>query len=135
VKEPGEVDSFTLHADAEVGITQPLKFIYGPHVGGKEKSHYMVLHAGSKYSIYKKYKSDLGYVSSNYTQSELRQFDLIAEYFYTGPDKKMKKLKSNSSDVIKEFKGVKDLSGIAAPEAFSANTDEAFKRMFEYLER
>ncbi len=135
VKEPGEVDSFTLHANIEIGITEPLPFVYGPHIGSKEKAYYMVVYAGSKFSIYKKYKSDLGFVSSNYIQSELRQFDLELEYFYRNAEGKLKKIKPNTSVVNKEFKGIKDLTGVITDDAFMLNPDKTFKKAFEYLNR
>jgi hypothetical protein len=134
-KEPGEVDSFFLLANKDAGIDAPLKFIYGSHIGSKEKSFYQEVYKGKQYSVYKKYKSELAYVSENYIQPDLRRFDLVAEYFYTGPDKKLKKIKQGTANVVKEFKDVKDLKNVVADDAFSMNTDGAFKRMFEYLDK
>jgi hypothetical protein len=133
VKEPGDIDSFILHANPELLIHTPAKFIYGPHLGSKEKVYFQEIYAGPKYSVYKKYKSDLGIVSDNYIQSELRQFDLLVEYVYTDSEKKMKKIKPNAFAVTKEFKKVKDLSGLITDEIFAANTEEAFRKTFEYL--
>jgi hypothetical protein len=135
VKEPGEVDSFILHTEKDAGILSPVKFVYGAHIGSKEKAYYQEVYAGQQYSVFKKYKSELGYVSSNYTQSDLRQFDLVAEYYYIGPDKKLKKIKSGTSAVVKEFKGVKDLSGHLSADAFTLNADEAFRQTFQYLDK
>jgi len=132
-KEPGEVDSFFLLADKDNGIEVPLKFIYGSHIGSKEKSYYQEVYAGTNYSVYKKYRSELGYVSDNYVQSELRQFDLVAEYFYTGADKKLKKIKPGTANVVKEFKDVKDLKNVLPDDAFSINTDGSFEKVFAYL--
>lgn len=133
VKETRKVDSFVLHSNTELGIVSSLRFIYGQHIGSKEKSYYQKIYAGSKFSVYKKYKSELGYVSSNYIQSELRQFDLGLEFFYIGPDKKMKKIKPNLSIVLKEFKNIKDLSAVITDDAFTTNPDDAFKKVFESL--
>ncbi len=135
VKEPGEVDSFILHSNAEMGISSPVKFVYGPLIGSKENSYFQEVFAGSKFSIYKKYRSELGYVSSNYIQPDLRQFDLVAEYFYSGTDKKLKKIKAGTANVVKEFKGVNNLSGLIADDAFAINTDGAFRKVFEYLNK
>ncbi|HEV7781637.1 MAG TPA: hypothetical protein VGO58_10235 [Chitinophagaceae bacterium] len=132
-KVPGEVDSFVLHADKEAGIENPVKFIYGSHIGSKDKAYYQEVYSGKNYSIYKKYTSELGYVSSSYSQSDLRQFDLVAEYFYAGSDKKLKKIKAGTANVVKEFKGVKDLSGLIADDAFTLNADEAFRKVFDYI--
>lgn len=134
IKEPGDIDSFIIQRNVEFGIANPMKFVYGSLLGSSEKCYYQELYAGKKLSIYKKYKSELGYVSTNYVQSELRQFDLQFEYYYTDTEKKgAKKIKANSGNVIKEFKSVKDLSGIATNEAFAASPDDAFKTIFEYL--
>lgn len=134
VKEPGEVDSFFILPGTELGIINPLKFIYGPFIGSNEKSYYQEVYAGKRFSIYKKYKSDLGYVSSNYVQSELRQFDLEFEYYYNDAEKKsLKKIKPNASNVVKEFKSIKDLSSVATNDAFTASPDDAFVKSFEYL--
>ncbi len=135
VKEPGEVDSFVILPNIELGILTPLKFVHGKHIGSKENAYYEEIYSGDKYSIYKKYKSELGYVSTNYIQSELRQFDLGLDYYYNSPDKQMKKLKANSSTVIKEFKNVKDLSLVINEEIFTINAEEAFRKTFEYLNK
>lgn len=134
VKEPGDIDSFIIQSNIGMGIVTPLKFIYGSHIGSNEKTYFQELYAGEKYSIYKRYKSELGIVSTNYVQSELRQFDLNYGYYYTDNGKKsMKKIKANASNVIKEFKSIKDLSSVATNEAFSANPDAAFIKSFDYL--
>jgi hypothetical protein len=135
IKEPGDLDSFILHADPDMEITSNQKFVYGDLIGAKDKSYYEEIYAGPQYSIYKKYKSELGYVSDNYATSDLRQFDLNAEFYYTGPDKKPKKIKANSYNVIKEFKGVKDLSQVINDDIFVANAEQAFRKTFEYLNR
>lgn len=134
MKIPGEVDSFVIKPNLEIGILAPLKFVYGSVIGSSDKGYFQEVYAGSKYSIYKKYKSDLGYVSSNYIQSELRQFDLLFDYYYSDNEKKsVKKIKPNGSNVIKEFKGVKDLSVVVNFDDFSSQPDAAFKKVFEYL--
>ncbi len=134
IKEPGEADSFFIQPNLEIGLLTPLKFIYGSAIGSSEKAFFQELFAGNRFSIYKKYKSELGIVSSNYIQSELRQFDLSFDYYYTDTEKKtVKKIKANNSNVIKEFKSVKDLSGIVGNDAFSMAPDDAFRKIFEYL--
>jgi len=77
IKEPGTVDSFIINENISLGILSPLKFVYGATIGSNDKYYFQELFAGKKYNLYKRYKSDLGYVSTNYIQSELRQFDLL----------------------------------------------------------
>lgn len=131
VREPGTVDSFTIHSNTELGISKNLRFVYGAVLGSKDKFYYQEVFVGKKYSVYKRYKSDLGYVGTNLAQSELRQFDLQVEYYYTAKDNKgLKKLKANAPSVTKEFKDVKDLSSVITAEMFTANTDEALSKAF-----
>lgn len=134
VKLPGEVDSFILQSNPEIGLLSPIKFVYGSTISSSDKSYFQVVYEGPRYGIYKKYKSELGYVSTNYIQSELRQFDMSFEYYYTDVAKKsIKKIKANSFNVTKEFKSVKDVSGIVKPDDFTISPDAAFRKIFEYL--
>jgi hypothetical protein len=136
VKTPGEVDSFTIQSDPEADIIAPLKFIYGAHLGTKDKYYYQEVAGGDRFVLYKRYKSELGYVSSNYAQSELRQFDLGFEYYYYDKEKKnLKKLKANSGSVIKEFKDVTDLSTVVNQDDFDLNQEAALRKAFEGLNR
>lgn len=131
VREPGSVDSFIIHKNDEIGISKQLKFIYGSLLGSKEKYYYQEIFNGKNYSVFKRYKSDLGYVGSNLAQEELRQFDLQTEYYYSSPDNKgLKKLKANASSVIKEFKDVKDLTSVITADMFTANPEEALSKAF-----
>lgn len=135
IKEPAEVDSFVIHPNIELGIISPLKFVSGKHIGSKDNAFYQEVYSGSKFSIYKKYRSELGFVSTNYIQPDLREFELILEYHYTDSELKMRKIKPNSVNVIKEFKEVKNLTEVAEADLFSTNADAAFYKVFEYLNR
>ena len=134
VREPGTLDSFIIHQNIELGILNPLKFVYGSLLGFKDKYYFLEICTGKRFSLYKRYKSELGYVSSNYVQSELRQFDLQYEYYYTDSEGKgIKKLKPNAASVIKEFKDVKDLSAEISVDDFTANPEAAFCKAFTLL--
>ncbi|MEO7984171.1 MAG: hypothetical protein ABI688_08820 [Bacteroidota bacterium] len=134
VKEPGTLDSFTIQENKELGIACPLKFVYGAVVGSKEKKYFQEVCKGERFSLYKLYTSDLGYSSTNIAQSELRQFDLQYEYFYTDSEnKEPKKIKPNAASVIKEFKRVTDLSGEIKNEDFTGNPETAFCKVFSSL--
>jgi hypothetical protein len=134
VREPGTVDSFTIHSNTEMGIAKNLRFIYSAVMGGKEKFFYQEVYIGTQYKLYKRYKSELGYVGTNLAQSELRQFDLLVDYYYSTPDSKgLKKIKANAPSVIKEFKEVKDLSTVVTTDMFTMNPEEAFGKAFAFL--
>lgn len=134
VKTPGDIDSFTVKPNNDAGITREMHFIYGPLAGSSEKAYFQVLARGKRFSLYKRYKSELGYVSDNYIQSELRQFDMLSDYFYYDAiTKKMKKIKLNLSNVSKEFKSVKDISGIATNDDFTSDPESAMQKIFAVL--
>lgn len=134
VKSAGEVDSFVLKQNTANGIAEDLKFIFGSHIGATEKAYFQLLARGPRFSLYKRYKSELGYVSTNYIQSELRQFDLSYDYFYyDATAKTFKKLKMNLKDMVKEFKSVKDISTLADREAFFTNPEIVAKKIFAAL--
>ncbi len=134
LKEPGTVDSFTIHQNIELGITSPLKFVYGSILGSKDKYYFQEVCKGERFNLYKRYKSDMGYSSTNLAQSELRQFDLQYEYYYTDKDGNgVKKIKPNAASVIKEFKNIKDLSGEIKNEDFTTNPEDTFCKAISSL--
>lgn len=134
VREPGTLDSFTIKASPELGFNETLKFIYGKHLAAKDKAYFIEMYKGAKYSLYKKYKSELGYVTSNIANSELRQFDLTYDYYYYDAVKgSLKKLKSGSANFIKEFKDVKDLSAVVADADYTANPEATLRKGFAFL--
>jgi len=134
VKEIGEVDSFVLRKDSSMRLLQDIHFVYGPLVGSTEKSYFQVIQAGPDFSLYKRYKSELGFPSTNYGQSDLRQFDLIAEYlYYDKKQAKFKKIKPNLSSLAKEFKSIKDITPVADKDAFVTEPEEVMKRIINYL--
>jgi hypothetical protein len=134
VKEPGTLDSFIIHQNIGMGILNPMKFVYGSVLGVKDKCYFLEICIGKRFSLYKRYKSELEYATGNYVQSELRQFDLEYEYYYTDSEGKgIKKLKPNAASVIKEFKEVKDLSSEISVDDFTANPETAFCKAFGSL--
>jgi hypothetical protein len=128
VKSPGEVDSFVFLTNASVGLSADIHFIYGKHLGSAEKAYFMELATGPKAGVYKRYKADVGYVSSNYVQSELRQFDLLFDYFLYNPAmRSLKKVKNNFNSLQKELNAIADVSAVFTSSAFSENPDLALK--------
>jgi hypothetical protein len=136
VKEPGTLDSFIMQTNIEVGINKPLKFIYGPLLGTSEKAYYQEVATGSHFSLYKRYKSELDYATGNYVQSELRQFNLEYDFFYAeAGSKSLKKLKTNTSTIIKEFKAITDLSAVVTNDALNVNKEETLIKAFGILNK
>lgn len=128
VKEPGTLDSFIIHRDTAAGIQYPMKFIYASKLGAKDKAYYLELFKGEKYSLYKKYTSELGFNSNNILQTELRQFDMNYEYYYAEAGSAgLKKVKASAGGFIKEFKKVKDLTGLINEKDFPINPEGCMK--------
>lgn len=134
VKSPGEVDSFVFLANASVGLSADIRFVYGKHLGSTEKSYFMELASGPKAGVYKRYKADVGYVSSNYVQSELRQFDLLYDYFiYNSTTRTLKKVKNNYNSLQKELNGFQDVSAVFTSVSYSENPDQALKNAIQLI--
>ncbi len=136
VKEANQIDSFILKLNASSGINEDLKFVSGEVLGSKDKSFYQLMYKGQKFDLYKKYKSTLGIVTTNYIQSELRQFDLAYEYFYLNVDtKELKKLKPTNASIIKEFKAVKDkdVAELLGKDNITASPDIVLMQIFAHL--
>lgn len=126
IKSPGEVDSFLILANKALGLPEDMRFIFGKHVGASEKAYFQELANGSRAGIYKRYKSDVGYVSSNYVQSELRQFDMLFDYFLFNPTTRtLKKVKNNFNSLQKELTALRDVSSVFTTSAYSTNPDQA----------
>jgi len=136
IKVPGTLDSFIIYTDVSLGITDPLKFVYGTVLGSKDKNYYEEVYAGDRFRLYKKYKADIVYDQGNLAQPDLRQFDLQYEYYYTDTKSKgVKKIKPNLNSIVKEFKSEKDPSAVVNNEAFSINPEDALIKAFKYLNK
>jgi hypothetical protein len=136
VKEPGTLDSFVLLENSIAGITTPLKFVYGSHLGTKDKVYYLEVCTGPRFTLYKRYKADLDYDGTNLGQTELRVFEMKFEYFYVDNEVKgIKKLKANASNIIKEFKSIMDLTPVVNVEEFSTDPEGGMCKAIEALNK
>ncbi len=134
-KNVGEVDSFVLKPDGSNYLTD-LFFINAALTGSEEKCFFQVLSEGSKYNLYKKYSSRLEILSTNYVQSELRQFALMSEYYYldktTG---KVKKLKQSKKAIVNEFKSTNDITSAISNFNIGVDTENVMKTIFDLLNK
>jgi hypothetical protein len=123
-----------LAPDEKADRLMPWKFIYSTGVGETDKAYYLEIFSGPHYSLYKRYKAQLDYDNSNLGQSELRIFEITYEYFYSKPGTKgLKKLKPGVSNLIKEFKDVKDLNLVVDKDTFTANPEVEMRKAFKAL--
>lgn len=131
VKTVENIDSFVLRYDGSNLISKDLKFISSEVLGVPEKGFYQLMYDGDFFDLYKKYKSTLGIVTTNYIQSELRQFDLSFEYFYfSTATSEMKKIKLSSNFLKREFKSVNHISEILASKNLAVNHESILNEIF-----
>jgi hypothetical protein len=137
VKDPGTLDSFLLKRKPGTGLEKDILFVYGPTVlGSKDKAYYQVVSKGGNVNLYKRYTGELGIVGTNYIQSELRQFNVLVDYFYTdSTGKGLKKLKVNPASIKKEFASIKDLSGYIDADLLTTAREQELTKLFTELNR
>jgi hypothetical protein len=136
-KEPGTLDSFVIKRNPEAMLENDITFVYGSTLGSKDKAYFQVVSKGSKVSLYKKYTAQLGLVTTNIVQAELRQFDINVDYYYAdSTGKGLKKLKISAKNLVKEFGAIKkDLSSIINEDDLMANRDNELKRLFTEINK
>ena len=136
IKDPGAIDSFSFASNTEVGLLQGLKFISGQVLGKKDDlNFYQLMYEGEKVTLYKKYFTTLGIVSTNILQSDLRQFELQFEYAYKTRESELKRLKPVYFQVYKELKTIIDIREIVEPQSYSANPDLALLKIFAAIDK
>jgi len=134
IKEWELVDSFILHPSDNSTFVTDIKFLGGTVLGSNEKVFFREMYLGTKYSLYKRYRVELAFVSGAYVKSDLREFDLIGEYYYMDESsKKLIKLKNNFGAVKKEFKNIKDISTATSADEYKKNSDACLRKAFALL--
>lgn len=134
LKPTGIIDSFIIIKNTDLSLLSDLVFVSAKIVNASDNGFYQKVAGGPKFLLLKKYKSDLGIVSTNYIQSDLRQFDLSYEYFYfNAASNELKKLKPNLGFLKKEFKAQTDISAIAGNDDFSYDPENTLIKIFQIL--
>ncbi len=135
-KEPGTLDSFVIKKNPEAMLDNDITFVYGNILGSKDKAYFQVITKGKKVNLYKKYTAELGIVSTNIVQSELRQFNINVDYYYTdSTGKGIKKLKINPKSLAKEFASVKDISSVIDADLLTSEREQELVKIFGELNR
>ena len=125
-----EIDSFTLLTNPE---TDSLHFVNFFDKGFKEKVFLQVVKDGKKIELLKTFKSELG-ATSNYVQSDLRQFDLdITYYSYDKLEMKFSKLKLSKKDLKQKFPQAKELIEAEDDNNLKDNPEQFLKSLFNFL--
>lgn len=135
-KEIGTLDSFVINKKPEVMLENDIKFIYGNILGSDDKAYFQVVSKGNKASLYKKYSAELGMVTTNYIQSELRQFNILVNYFYSdSTGMGLKKLKINARSLIKEFASIKNISSFVDADLLNSEREQQLILIFGELNK
>ena len=134
-KKAAEVDSFFIYANNSEFIKNDLLFYSSALVSPKAKDgFYQVISTGSKYNLYKGYTAALDIVSTNYIQSDLRQFTLEYNFYYTDNiTKDFKKLKLSKKKIVDDLKKIMDVSIFLDEEELDKNPENALKKVFNAL--
>ncbi|HEY6502470.1 MAG TPA: hypothetical protein VIZ28_00725 [Chitinophagaceae bacterium] len=135
-KEPGSLDSFIIKKNTEAMLENDIKFVYGSILGSKDKAYFQVIAKGKKVNLYKKYTAELGIVTTNIVQSELRQFNINVDYYYTdSTNKGIKKLKINTKSIAKEFAAIKDVSSVIDADLLTSEREKELVKIFGELNK
>ena len=133
INKLNDVDSFYIKGDGSL-VKQDLFFINARFVDPSKKFFLQKLFTGSNYNLYKLNKSALQIMSSNYIESDLREFSLNQEYFYTiTGSKMMKKIKLSAKFLHEEFENTSSKIPVNDDE-LSADPDTVLKHFFSKLD-
>ena len=129
IKPATEIDSFIIIKPSDSKyMRENLQFYSSRLLDPSMKACFFQLVAsGNKLKLLKAYVSNLDYVSTNYIQSELRQFSLDYQYyFYDANTQKLIKLKLNKKKIVDAFKPYRDVSDLIR-DNFGAQPEENLK--------
>ena len=108
IRDVKSVDSFSLTINTDV-YKGEMKFINASQWDAKNKFFVQEVARTSSYALYKRFFSTLEVVTTNYIQSELRQFELNFDYYYTDSTNiTLKKFKTSESGLKNEFSSKKN---------------------------
>lgn len=100
-----QIDSFYLQTKNWENVKRNYVFVNANQYGIEEKFFFELVFEGPKYALLKRYSADLAVVTTNYIDSDLRQFEVNIQYYYLNKaTNKTAKIKLNSSQFKKAFK-------------------------------
>ena len=135
VKSPAELDSFVILSGQSDFIKNNLSFHSSKNYPSSLKDCFLqILYKGEKYSLFKSYNAILDYVSTNYIQSELRQFTTEFLYYYYDHQKKsFKKLKLSKRKLNEEFSSKNIPDNLVEDAAFDIQPEIAAQIFFQFI--
>lgn len=129
------IDSFVVFKSQSEFLTEDLLFYSSSLLQSDLKACFLqVVCKGKRYTLFKAYSAVFDYVSTNYIQSDLRQFSIEYNYYYLDmATRQLKKLKLSRKKMMDEFKSVKDIGPYYNNETFDLNPEQSLKTIFNVL--
>ena len=132
-KDISDLDSFELKSDGN-NIIESMFFVNPKFINSTDKNFFQLVSKGAKFNLYKKYSGSLDIVTTNYVQSNLRQFVMAVDYFYLDvKSARLTKLKVTKRGLAKEFISKTEVSTFLETANLNTNTDNALKSLFVFL--
>lgn len=129
-----DLDSLVLPANKNEFLKADLTFLSSKSIDNKKNLFLEQLQKGSRFTLYKTYSTELVIPSDNYIQSDLREFKLEVEYYYT--DDKMpgtlNPIKANKKALIKNFRET-NAAEVLDNISLNGDTDIALTKFFTYI--
>ncbi len=135
LKSASEIDSFILFKSESQYQKEDLRF-YSSKLFKTDKKNIFLLsvYNGNLYSLYKSYTASLDFVSTNYIQSDLRQFSIDYNYYYcNNKNKQLIKIKLTKKKIVEEFKDIIDATPFLYDQNFNSNAEQSLKFMFKKI--
>ena len=135
IKPASLVDSFILMKSDQSGYIKENLLFYSSRFFKTDikPCFFQVVQSGSRFCLYKAYSSSLDIVSTNYIQSDLRQFTLdVTYYYYDATTQKLKKLKTGKGKLMDEFKSIMDISSFL-DDNYNSHQEESLRQIFNAL--
>ncbi len=129
-----DLDSLLLPAAKNEFLTADLKFVSSKTIDKSKKLFLQELQKGARFTLYKSYNTEINIPSDNYAQTDLREFNLVVEYYYTDVQDPgvLKSVKPNKKWLAKSFKdnnAVEILENVS----LTGNMDLALGKFFNFL--
>lgn len=127
-------DSFLITVKTDM-FNGELKFVNASKWNFKNKFFIQEVAKMVNYTLYKKFFSSLEIVTTNYIQSDLRQFQLNFEYYYLENNKlELKKLKTTENGLKSEFSTKKNCIGNFDFSTITYEKENVLKSFFQVLD-
>lgn len=128
-----EVDSFIVKLDTDKKYAEPTLFLNAHKIEPSKKMYMQRLATGPKYSLFKSFYTELRPAASDLAQTNVREFEIVSEYYYL-PAKgaEFTKIKKSSKAVKKLFESEKEAIDKLGNE-FDQNFEVTLVKFFDIL--